>query len=130
MLREPQSMEELVYYTNRDIGNGSARVWVFRQKCPKCGNALMGKPVGPKGKVKIRAKSYVCPACSYTAEKEEYEETLTASVAYKCPECGSEGELETSFRRKRIHGTETLRFQCQKCSADIDVTRKMKKKEE
>lgn len=126
-LRQPESMDELVYFTNRSIGNGSARVWVFKQACPKCKKALMGKPV-VGGKVKIRAKEYVCPSCSYTVEKQAFEETLTASAEYTCPSCGSAGETQAPFKRRNIEGIPTLRLQCQKCQANIDVTKKMKEK--
>lgn len=125
-LKQPESMEELVYFTNRDIGSGSARVWVFKQQCPKCGKALMGKPIKPDGKPKMRAKEYVCPECSYTVEKEEYEESLTACADVTCPECGKESELEAPFKRKKIKGVPTLRLECPHCGAQIDVTKKMK----
>ena len=124
-LKQPQSMEELVYYTDRETGKGSARVWVFRGECPKC-RTLMGKPRGEKGKVKTKALEYKCPECGYSAEKQAYEEGLTASAEYKCPECGFSGEIQVPFKRKKIKGAETLRLQCQKCSANIDVTKKMK----
>ena len=127
MLKKPKSMEELVYYTFRDIDNGYITVWVFKQLCPKCKKAMMGKPV-ENGKIKIRAKEYVCPACSYTAEKEEYEGTLTASAEYTCPECHFKGEAETPFKRKNIEGTKALRFICSKCGAKMDVTHKLKEK--
>ena len=127
-LRQPESMDELVYFTNRTLGKGSVRVWVFKQTCPKCRKAIMGKPRDSKGKVKTRAKEFTCPACGYTVEKQAYEESLTANADYTCPSCGSSGELEAPFKRKNIEGVPTLRFQCQKCSTNIDVTRKMKEK--
>lgn len=126
-LKEPESMNECCYFTNRKLGEkGKAIAWAFKQDCPKCGKAKMGKPV-EKGKVKIRATEYVCPACNYTVEKTEYEETLTASVKYTCPECGKDGEIEAPFKRKNIQGVKTLRVQCKDCGANIDITKKMKK---
>ncbi len=127
MLKKPNTMDECVYYTLRDIGKGEITVWVFKQPCPKCKKALMGKPA-EGGKVKIRAKEYVCPACNYTAEKEEYEETLTASAEYTCPECSFKGEAQIPFKRKSVEGTKALRFVCSKCGAKIDVTQKLKEK--
>jgi len=135
-LREPQSMDECVYFTRREIGvQGKVVAWVFRNQCPKCGKALMGKPV-EKGKVKIRAKEYVCPACKYTVPDEEYEETLTASIQYTCPQCSFKGEIEIPYQRKKIQmldeetgkkkAAEALRFQCGKCGKNIDITKKMK----
>ncbi|MCK5629830.1 MAG: hypothetical protein KAI26_04385 [Nanoarchaeota archaeon] len=127
--KKPESMDECVYFSNRDVGAGSAMVWVFKQECPKCHKALMGKPVDAKtGRAKIRAKEYVCPGCSYSVEKEEYEEGLTAYCEYTCPECKEHGEAETPYKRKSIDGVKTLRFNCQSCSANIDITKKMKEK--
>ena len=66
----PNSMEECVYFTRRAVGNGKAVAWVFKEDCPECGKAKMGKPVNEKtGKAKIRATEYVCPACNHTIEK-------------------------------------------------------------
>ena len=127
MLKKPNSMDECVYYTLRDIGNGEITVWVFKQLCPKCKKAMMGKPA-EGGKVKIRAKEYVCPACNYTVEKEKYEETLTANAEYTCPECRFKGEAQVPFKRKSVEGTKAIRFVCGKCGAKIDVTQKMKEK--
>ncbi len=128
MLKKPESMDECVYFTQRDIGKGEATVWVQRQKCPKCGKALMGKPRDSRGKVKTRAGEYVCPSCKYAVEKQAYEDSLTASAEYKCPSCGSEGEAQIPFKRKNIEGIPTLRFQCSKCKNNIDITKKMKEK--
>jgi DNA-directed RNA polymerase subunit M/transcription elongation factor TFIIS len=130
ILKEPESMDELVYYTNRDLDKGGEVVcWVRKQKCPKCGKALMGKPLDPKtGRPKIRAKEYVCPECGHTEEKDAYEETLTAEAKYTCPGCKKKGESTASFRRKKIDGVETLRLKCQHCAGNIDVTKKMANK--
>ena len=119
-------MKEVVYFTYRDVGSGSARVWVFKEQCTECGKGLMGKPIKPDGKPKMRAKEYVCPECGFTVEKEEYEESLTASADITCPECGKDAELEVPYKRKKIKGVVTLRFECPHCQASIDVTKKMK----
>ena len=126
-LKEPESMEELIYFTRRGIGDGKVMAWVNKNKCPKCGKALMGKPKD-KGKVKIRAKEYVCPECGHTEEKKEHEETLTCSIKYTCPSCSFEGEAEVPFKRKKIDGVDTIRIQCEKCGVNIDITKKMKEK--
>lgn len=126
-LKQPTNADECVYFTRRIIGNGKVMAWVFRNTCPKCGKALMGKPVDKKtGKVSIRAKEYVCPSCGYTAEKNAYEETLTANIEYTCQSCNYSGELQIPFKRKKVQGVDSLRFQCQKCKANIDITKKMK----
>lgn len=128
-------MEECIYYTFRGIGDeGEARTWVLKEKCPECGKGLMGKP-REKGKVKIRAKEYVCPECNYTVEKEEYEQGLTANIIYTCPHCKAEGETQIPFIRKKVQvlkengkkkPVEVLRFQCGKCNEDVDISKKMK----
>lgn len=137
-LRQPESMEECVYFTKRNIGEkGKVKVWVFRENCPKCGKALMGKPRDEKtGKVKIRAKEYICPECGYKMEKEEYEDTLTANISYTCPKCGHQGEIPIPFRRKKIRvfdkvkqkkvTADALVFHCKNCDEKINVTKKMK----
>jgi len=126
MLKEPENMDELIYFTRRAVGNGKIVCWVSKEKCPKCHKELMGKPKDEKGKTKIRAKEYVCPACGYTVEKKEYEETLTASVKYTCSSCKYQGEIQIPFKRKSTQGVQTLRFPCEKCGANIDITKKMK----
>ncbi len=131
-LEEPTDMNELVYYTSRDLDNGGeVFCWVKRGKCPACGNGFMGKPKDEKtGKAKIRAKEYVCPECGHTVEKTEYEETLTAEAKYTCPECGKQGETTGPFKRKKVKGVDTLRLQCEHCGGNIDITKKMAKKKE
>lgn len=132
-LKQPESINELVYLTRREIGeNGKIMVWVYKQKCPKCGKGIMGKPKDSRGKVLMRAKEYQCPECKYTAEQKGYEETLKAEAIYTCQSCGYEGEAVIPFKRKKIKGTDALRFNCGKCNAEMLVTKKMKevKKEE
>lgn len=127
-LVEPNSMEECVYFTNRAVGEnftGNARCWVFREKCPKCKKAFMGKPV-EHGKIKIRAAEYVCPSCGYSEEKTSYEEKLTANIDYICPKCKFAGQTQMPFKRKSVMGVKTLRFNCEKCNETIDITKKMK----
>lgn len=138
ILKEPESMDECVYYTYRGIGqNGEARAWVYREKCPKCQKAMMGKPKDAKtGKVKIRATEYACPECGHTEKKEEYESKLTANVKYTCPHCASIGEASVPFLRRKAQifdedeqkkvTVELLRLACGKCGKNIDITKKMK----
>src|SRR3989344_5956087 len=137
-LVEPKSMDECVYFTSRVFNNnGKIRCWVFREKCPKCGKALMAKPRDPKtGKIQIRAKEFKCPECNYTIPEQEYEDSLTASIQYACQYCNHKGEIQVPFKRKKVkifdeEGVkskmiESLRFQCEKCSKNIDITHKLK----
>ena len=96
----------------------------------------MGKPKDEKGKVKIRAKEYVCYECDYTVNNDEYEKGLTANIKYTCPYCKFESETQIPFHRKKVQvfdeekkkkkTLEVLRFQCGKCGRNIDITKKMK----
>lgn len=129
MVTEPESMEQLIYYTQRTVGKGKVRAWVYRDKCPKCGKGMMGKPVDEKtGKIKIRSKQYRCPECRYTVDKKEYEETLESEIQYTCPECGYTGETAVPFKRKTFKGMKAIVFLCDKCGAKIPITKKMKEK--
>ena len=136
-LKQPASMDECVYFTNRTIGNGKIKAWVFKELCPKCNKSLMSKPIDQKtGKPKIRAKEYTCKDCGFTLPEEEYENTLTINVQYTCPYCGFQGEIQVPFKRKKLQifdeetqkkkTIDAVRFQCQKCNKDIDITKKMK----
>jgi predicted RNA-binding Zn-ribbon protein involved in translation (DUF1610 family) len=135
-LEEPKSMDECVYFTNRSDENGKVKAWVLKESCPECGKALMGKPRDKKtGKAKIRASEYVCPECTHTVEKEEYEDTLTINIKYSC-KCGNSNELSLPFKRKRVQrlneetgkkqAIETIRFECSECGQQMDITKKLK----
>jgi predicted RNA-binding Zn-ribbon protein involved in translation (DUF1610 family) len=131
-------MDECIYFTRRKIGDkGQAVAWVFKEKCTKCGKGMMGKPKDEKtGKTKIRAKEYKCSECGYTVEKKEYEDTLTCNIQYTCPHCENKGEIQVSFKRKKVQvfdeesqkkkAIDAIKFQCQKCGKDVLVTKKMK----
>ena len=129
-LKQPESVDECVYFTRRTIDKGHVMCWTFKEKCPKCGKALMSKPKGEDGKVKIRAKEYVCPSCGNSAEKKAYEETLTANAIYTCPHCKKQGESQVPFKRKKVKGVEMVVFSCQHCGGKIEVTKKMANKKE
>lgn len=133
-LKMPESVDECVYFTRRSKPNVVA--WVLKEKCPKCKKAMMGKPKGSDGKVKIRAKEYTCSACGFTMEKQAYEDTLTASIQFTCPKCGFSGDHHMPFKRKKVKlfdeeenkevKADALLFNCPKCSQQIAVTKKMK----
>jgi uncharacterized CHY-type Zn-finger protein len=136
-MRQPESMTECVYFTNRQVEGGMIRAWVFKEKCPECDDGLMGKPRDEKtGKAKIRAKEYVCPNCKHTVEKQPYEDTLTACVDYTCPHCQKSGEIEIPYKRKKVKfydeaagkdkSADALQFKCEHCGEKINITKKMK----
>ncbi len=126
-LKEPQSMEELIYFTNRTLEGGKGRIkaWVYKKTCPKCNKAKMGKPV-EKSEVKIRANEYICPSCGFREEKVTHEESLTVEAKYICPECGKEGESSTLYKRKSFMGVPAYVVECSNCKAKIPLTKKMK----
>lgn len=130
-------MDELIYFTNRALGKtGHAKAWVYRGCCPKCKKGTMGKPVGKDGKVKIRAKEYVCPECGYTMEKQAYEDTLSCEIKYTCPKCNKAGETSVPFKRKKMKifdeeeqkdvTGEAVRFSCLSCKETLHIVKKMK----
>jgi predicted RNA-binding Zn-ribbon protein involved in translation (DUF1610 family) len=134
---QPESMDQLVYMTKRNVDGNSITAWVFRGNCPKCKKGVMGKPRDPKtGKVKIRAKEYVCPECEHIIEKVAYEESLSMHITYDCPHCSKSGECIVPFHRKKVRrldekknkkvSVEVVRFQCEHCGKDIDISKKMK----
>lgn len=122
----PESTKECLYFTRRSLDNdGSAVAWVYKRDCPECGKAKMGKPV-EKGKVKMRAKEYVCPECGYSEEKQEHEEKSQLEVIYKCPHCGFEGEATTEFKRQNFNKKKSYVFECGKCHEKIGITKRLK----
>lgn len=126
-LRQPQSMTECLYFTNRYIGEkGEITAWVYRKPCPQCKKVKMGKPQGDEGSIKTRAKEYVCPSCGYTEEKEQHEESLMLEAKYTCPACGKEGEGSGQYKRKNYQGVPSYLVECQHCGEKIPVTKKLK----
>jgi len=127
-LKQPESTSECLYFTRRELdNNGFIMAWVFKKKCPKCNKTIMGKPV-EKGKVKIRAKEYICPNCNFTEQKDEHESSLMVNVIYTCPYCGNKGEATTIFKRKNLDGIPSYIFECDKCKKKIGITKKLKEK--
>lgn len=126
-LKEPEDMNELVYFTRRSTEDGTLRAWVFREICPKCKKAMMGKPLDPKtGKPKIREKEYICPACKHVVPAQEYEDTLTINIDYTCGGCKKAGQVAVPFKRKTFMGAKAVVFECQSCKKKIPITKKMK----
>ena len=81
-MKEPESMEELIYFTNRAIGKGSVKAWVYKQKCPKCGKHMIIVQVEP---VYDAENAYVpydtiieCTSCSFKIRAESF--TLLGGV--------------------------------------------------
>ena len=133
-LKQPTSMDECIYFTRRIINSGKIKAWVLKELCPKCKKSLMSKPRDPKtGKPKIRAEEYKCPECDFTIDKQEYEDSLTINIEYTCQYCNFSGEIQLPFKRKKVQiikqgkkkTVDAIRFQCEKCKKNIDITKKM-----
>lgn len=126
-LREPKSMDELVYMTLRDMGSGTIRAWVYKGTCPSCKKGVMAKPRDAKtGRPKIRAQEYVCAECNHTEEKKAHEETLSCDVIYTCPHCGKSGETSVPYKRKKFKKVDAVVFTCNDCGEKIPIMKKMK----
>lgn len=127
-LEQPQSMDELVYFTRRTVFDGRAIAWVFKKPCPECGEARMEKPINPKtGKKKTRAKTYECPECGYSEKSKKYEAGLEVNVHYICPHCQHEGDAVTDYDRRTYMGEKSFVFKCEECWQEIPITKKVKK---
>lgn len=125
-LKEPETMEELLYMTRRTlVPKGKARAWVFRKECPRCPGVKMGKPVA-KGKIKIRSSEYVCPKCDYMELKQQHEESLMCNIDYECPHCDHKGQTQVPYVRKTFQGVKSIIFHCSACDQKIGVSKKMK----
>ena len=125
-LKIPDTMDDCLYFTNRYIDEGQVTAWVYRKECPKCHKEQMGKPVA-KGKVKTRAKEYVCPACGHTEEKLEHEASLTLEAKYTCPHCGKDGESTCPYKLISFKGAKAYIVVCEHCGEKIAITKKLKK---
>ncbi len=121
--RIPKYLDECLYFTNRD----DIIAWAYRQECPKCHKAKMGKPV-VKGEVKLRAKEYQCPACKYIEDKATHEAGVQIQAVYTCPKCGKKGESTADYTRKNFQGIPSYVIECQHCGNKIALTKKMKRK--
>jgi len=132
-LKKPESMEECFYFTNRKITiddkEGHAIAWVYKPTCPECGKAKLGKPINEKtGKVKRRAKKYVCLECGYEIDIKEIKPTLDLEIEYTCPFCKHKGETKIKYdKRKTWYGVKAYVFKCENCGERIGITKKMKK---
>jgi predicted SprT family Zn-dependent metalloprotease len=128
ILKEPSSMDECLYFTNRtfDDGKGRAMAWVYRPECPACKKGRLGKPVKKNGKVDKKANYYECPECKHQVSMEEADNMLKVEVKYTCPKCGKSGETTTEYKRKNFLGVPAFVFACVDCGEKIGLTKKMK----
>ena len=124
-LKEPESMDELFYFTRRTLENGGwLRAWVYRPPAPT-GKGLLSKPVDEKtGRPKIRSDVYVDDEGNEYPCK-EIDKTLKVEVKYKSPYTGKEGEALCPFVRKTFQGVKAFVFEDQEGNK-IAITKKMK----
>lgn len=127
-LKQPQSAEECLYFTNRAIDSGKAMAWVYRKECPKCKKGRLGKPIKKNGKVDKKAEFYQCPQCGFQENMAECENSLSIEVIYKCPHCGKEGETTAPYKRRTWQGIPSYVFECKDCGKTIGITKKLKSK--
>ena len=125
-LKLPDSMDECIYFTRRNIDNGEITAWVYRKECPKC-KTRMGKPIKKNGKVDKKASYYECPKCKYQEDNQAHEESLNLEIIYTCPHCQYKGEATTEHKRTSFHGVKAYVFECGKCNKKIGITKKLKK---
>jgi len=118
-LKQPESVDECIYFTNRTFDTGKAMAWVYRKMCPKCGKGR---------KIDKKADHYVCYACGYKEDAKQMEELLHIEVAYTCPYCGKDGEATTEYKRKVWMGVPSYVFECKSCGKSIGLTKKLKAK--
>lgn len=116
-MREPESVEECLYFTRRAFGDGKIMAWAFRKSCPKCG-ALMKKPTK-------RATTYEC-VCGHAEPKAEHEKDVVVNVRYTCPFCQHEGETTTDYKRRTWQGVKAYVFICEGCGKKVGITKKLK----
>ncbi|MCX6708190.1 MAG: hypothetical protein NTW67_00875 [Candidatus Woesearchaeota archaeon] len=55
-LKQPESVDECVYFTRRTIDKGHVMCWAFKEKCPKCGKALVFECAKCKQKIAVTKK--------------------------------------------------------------------------
>ena len=119
--------------TQKDISSIAVRRGISAKRyLPEAASSIKGNtPLRKANSANINS-----PEIRQRVEKKAYEESLTANAEYNCPRCGSSGESQIPFKRKKIKmfneelqkeiSADALQFQCQKCSKKINVTKKMK----
>ena len=125
-MRKPESMDECVYFTRREIGEGKAMAWIFRKKCDKCQEGLMIKPLNKRGKPDKKSPIYVCNKCNQEEDNESVESSYIVHIEYTCPNCKHEGQTTSEYKRISFKGIPSYVFECDNCHEKLGVTKKMK----
>ena len=126
----PESMDELLYFTNRKLPNGTKIIaYVERKICPECGKEQMGKPINEKtGKTKTRAKVYVCPSCGYEEPKQEHEESCELQIQYTNPEGTKLKKTTSPYKRRTWRGMKAFIFHNEFLDERYGITKRLKVK--
>jgi predicted RNA-binding Zn-ribbon protein involved in translation (DUF1610 family) len=124
----PESMDEVLYFTNRKLEDGTRIIAFTRKKeCPECQKALMGKPLDPKTKrPKVRSTTYECPECGYQEPKKAHEEEREVEIEYTNPEGTEKKHAKTPYTRKTWKGVPAFVFENEFTGEKMGVTKKMK----
>ncbi|MFH1915640.1 MAG: hypothetical protein ABIJ21_00090 [Nanoarchaeota archaeon] len=126
-MKEPENMDNLLFFTNRSLNNGNITAWVCHPLCPQCKKGTMGKPVNPKtGKVIKKSEVYACHSCNHELPVQEAEGLAIVEIKYTCPFCKKSGEATTPYVRKSFLGVPAYIFTCKSCNEKIGITKKMK----
>lgn len=122
----PESMDELIYFSNRKLPDGQRLIaWTNKKEC-ECGGTF-GKPVDEKtGKVKIRSSTYICSGCGKEEPKKEHEESLTLEIRYTNPEGTEWKAASTPYKRKTWKGVKSFVFENEFTGEKQGITKKMK----
>lgn len=124
-IKEPESMDDLFYFTNRVLENGGwAKAWVYKPIAPS-GKGKLQKPKDPKtGRPKVRSTVYVDDEGN-EYPREEIDPTLSVEIKYKSPFTGNEGEATVPYKRKTWQGVPAFVFE-DDAGNKIGITKKMK----
>lgn len=119
-LEKPTNPKDLRFFTRKTVGSGKAMLWVFNPRCSKCKDGYLAVPYDEStGRFKSRAKTVKCNKCGAEAPKTELKEAeAIVNVAYTCPFCGKEGELQAPFKRT---AKKAFKFRCIFCGKEIKV---------
>ncbi len=127
---EPDNMEDLHYYTFRELGDGKIKAWVYKDECPECGEEYLEKPETEEGTPNTRASVYTCSNCGYEEEEEEHKHSLDLHGKYTCPHCGEDGASSTKYKRRTYYGNKAYVLRCEHCDGKLPLTKKMKEIDE
>lgn len=119
MLVRPKDPKEVRYFTRKTVGKGKVMIWVFNPDCPKCDGKLSIPYDEETGRYKSMARDVTCNKCIYSIPKKDFKEVeAVANIAYTCPYCGKEGELQLPFVNKK---KKIFKFKCSHCGKEIKV---------